>query len=161
MEDIMKNLWFYVGGGIAFVCAASYIIYKRFFKPYNSGGVISNFKDQVLKKHIDVLSYESIVEEAKSMVSKIESDINDDSVLSMAVTPNKLALHFLSQSNSAEWLGNIKITEEEKHNLVILSIKDTDKVLISEILIADRILDDYYDFVPDDKIYIKKIALKK
>lgn len=161
MEDIMKNIWFYVGGGIAFVCAASYIIYKRFFKPDNSGGVISNLKDQVLKKHIDVLSYEFIVEEAKAMVSKIESDINDDSVLSMAVTPNKLALQFLSQSNSVEWLGNITITEEEKHNLIILSIKDTDKVLLSEILIADRILDDYYDFVPDDKIYIKKIALKK
>lgn len=161
MEDIMKNIWFYVGGGIAFVCAASYIIYKRFFKQGNSGGVISDLKDQVLKKHIDVLSYEFIVEEAKAMVSKIDSDINDDSVLSMAVTPNKLALQFLSQSNSAEWLGNIKITEEEKHSLMILSIKDTDKVLLSEILIADRILDDYYDFVPDDKIYIKKIALKK
>ena len=95
------------------------------------------------------------------MVSKIESDINADSVLTMAVTPNKLALQFLSQSNSSEWLGNIKVTEDEKQNLVILSIRDTDKILISEILISDRILEDYYDFVPDDKIYIKQIVLKK
>ena len=157
----MKNIWLYIGGGIAFVCATSYIISRRFYKGDNNGNNTSNRTDKILKKHIDALSYEFLVEEAKAMVSKIESDINADSVLTMAVTPNKLALQFLSQSNSSEWLGNIKVTEDEKQNLVILSIRDTDKILISEILISDRILEDYYDFVPDDKIYIKQIVLKK
>lgn len=161
MEEIMKNIWLYIGGGIAFVCATSYIIYRRFYKGDNNGNNTSNRTDKIIKKHIDALSYEFLVEEAKAMVSKIESDINADSVLTMAVTPNKLALQFLSQSNSSEWLGNIKVTEDEKQNLVILSIRDTDKILISEILISDRILDDYYDFVPDDKIYLKQIVLKK
>ena len=161
MEEIMKNIWLYIGGGIAFVCATSYIISTRFYKGDNNGNNTSNRTDKILKKHIDALSYEFLVEEAKAMVSKIESHIHPDSVLTMAVTPNKLALQFLSQSNSSEWLGNIKVTEDEKQNLVILSIRDTNKVLISEILISDRILDDYYDFVPDDKIYIKQIVLKK
>ena len=30
MEEFMKNPWFYIGGGIAFVCAASYIFIKGF-----------------------------------------------------------------------------------------------------------------------------------
>ena len=96
------------------------------------------------------------------MVSKLgPTKINDNSVLSLAVVPNKLVLQFLSQPNSQEWLGDIEVTEDEKQRMVILSIKDTDKMLLSEILIADRITDDFYDFVPNDKIYVKKIVLKK
>lgn len=156
----MKNSWFYVGVSIAFVCAASYIIYKRFFGADN-GNAPSDPVRCNRKKHIESLSYEFIVEEAKMIVSKIESSEINSSVLSIAVTPNKLALHFFSQPNSIEWLGDIELTEEEKQKMVILSIMDTDKALFSEILIADRVMDDYYDFVPEDKIYIKKIALKK
>ena len=37
MEEIMKNIWLYIGGGIAFVCATSYIIYRRFYKGDNNG----------------------------------------------------------------------------------------------------------------------------
>lgn len=162
MEEFMKNPWFYIGGGIAFVCAASYIFYKRFFN------VVIVEKDPAspikcdLKKHIESLSYEYLVEEAKMMVSKLgPTKINDNSVLSLAVVPNKLALQFLAQPNSQEWLGDIEVTEDEKQRMVILSIKDTDKMLLSEILIADWITDDFYDFVPNDKIYVKKIVLKK
>ena len=58
-------------------------------------------------------------------------------------------------------MGDIELTEEEKQKMVILSIKDTDNVLLSEILVASEVMDNYYDFVPDDKIYIKKIKFRK
>lgn len=166
MEEIMKNTWLYVGGGIALVTAASYIIYKRLLghgdnsdgdgiKPPKQGG-----RNQ--KKRIETLSYEFLIEEAKMMITKIDaSEIKNDSVLSMVVVPNKLALQFLSQFNSGAWLENIELTEEEKQKMVVLSIKDTDNVFLSEILIANEILDNYYDFVPEDKIYVKKFKFRK
>lgn len=166
MEEIMKNSWLYVGGGIALVTAASYIIYKRLFGPNdNPDGDGINPSNQVgrnQKKHIETLSYEFLIEEAKMMITKIDaSEIKNDSVLSMVVVPNKLALQFLSQSNSGAWLENIELTEEEKQKMVVLSIKDTDNVFLSEILIANEILDNYYDFVSEDKIYIKKFKFRK
>lgn len=159
MEEIMKNSWLYIGGGIAFVITAGYFIYKRIggdpIDPTNPIGCIP-------KKHIESLSYEFIIEEAKNMVSELDEEVvNDDSVLNLAVIPNKLALQFISLPNSKKWLKNTELTEEEKQNMVILSIKDREKELLSEILIANKVMDDYYDFVSEDKIYIKKITVRK
>lgn len=167
MEEIMKNPWFYIGCGIAFVTLASCVIYRHLFASEDisdeeGGDDTQNQVGCYQKKHIEALSYEFLVEEAKMLITKIdESKIKSDSVLSMAVTPNKLALQFISQPKSIEWLGNIELTEEEKRKMIILSINDTDKVLLSEILIANEVVDNYYDFVPMDKLYIKKIKFRK
>lgn len=156
MEEIMKNSWLYIGGGIAFVITAGYFIYKRI------GGGSINPIGCIPKKYIESLSYEFIIEEAKNMVFELdEAVIDNDSVLNLAVIPNKLALQFISLPNSRKWLRNTELTEEEKQNMVILSIKDREKELLSEILIANKVMDDYYDFVSEDKIYIKKITLRK
>lgn len=167
MEEIMKNPWLYIGCGIAFLTVVSYAIYRRLFvsgdKSDEDGDNTSPNQFRCSqKKHIETLSYEFLVEEVKMMITQIDaSKIKSDSVLSMAVTPNKLALQFVTQPNSGEWLGDIELTEEEKQKMVILSIKDTDNVLLSEILVASEVMDNYYDFVPDDKIYIKKIKFRK
>lgn len=163
MEEIMKSLWLYIGCGIAVLTVASCVIYRRFLVPGGDGDntQLNQFGCNQ-KKHIETLSYEFLVKEAKMVINQIDtSKIKSDSVLSMAVIPNKLALQFISQPNSGEWLGKIELTEEEKQKMVILSIRDTDKVLFSEILVASEVMDNYYDFVPDDKIYIKKIKFRK
>ncbi|MEI3469820.1 MAG: hypothetical protein V8Q76_14765 [Bacteroides intestinalis] len=89
------------------------------------------------------------------------SQIQEGKVLSMAVTPNKLSQQFFQMPKTKALLKALKITEDEKAKMVILSINAAEKTLVSEVIIADIVTDDYYDFVPDDKIYIKKISIAK
>ena len=164
MEEIMKNTLFYIGGAIAFSIAVGYIIYKQVVKTNGDNNVSSedNDTDGFKKKYIKTLSYELLVKEVKSMMQNIDlSQIQEGKVLSMAVTPNKLSQQFFQMPHTKALLKALKITEDEKAKMVILSINAAEKTLVSEVIIADIVTDDYYDFVPDDKIYIKKISIAK
>ena len=150
----MKNSFFYIGGGVAIIIIVAYLIYKNINRNIGETKLFS-------KKCIDIMSYEYLITETKALLKQLDSTKLDNQMLSMNVIPNKLALQFFEMAKEKQLAEKINFTEEEKAKMVILCINSANNVLIGEVLIADKITEDFYDFVPEDKIYIKKISISK
>lgn len=168
MEEIMKNPWIYIGGGIAFVIAIGYFLYKQLGGVNDGPDSDETVKGDFLIKRIEALSYEFLIGEVKELIRSLDlSGIDKDAILSMSIVPNKLAQEFIESDAFKKTYSHIEISESEKGKMVILSIVQSDKILgqsdktlISEFLIPKYIKDDYHDVVEEDKIYIRKIVLK-
>lgn len=169
----MKYTWLYIAAGAAIFAVLIGVAVKYYKKQKDESGDTdiapvddtpppdNQDTNQFTKKYIATLSYKTLVDEARELVSKLDiSQSGSDCIVTMNVLPNKLANDFFNTNKETGAFDYLNLTKDEEDKMVIFSIIQDNKPLVTEVLIPAHINDDYYDVVPEDKIYVKKITLK-
>lgn len=153
MEEFMKSPFWTIGSTICVIVVAAIV----YFKYKKNKTIKEDTNDDVKIKRIKALSYEYIIDESKQLLKDLS--FNGDENLSLSVVPNMKAVEFYNSSEGKHFFSSKELSNEERNKMILLSIMQNNKILITEIIVPEEINADYYDFVPKDKIYVKKIKL--
>lgn len=155
----MSNM-FLKGGIIVGVLLAAVYVFRRFVSTTaeSDSNEEADDKDDLNIERVQSLSYELILSQSRSLISSW--NLADSTCLSLGIMPQSLSIEYLKnlQSKTSQKVDPSLLSG----NVVVTYIqRDTDKkVLDMKVYVAESIANDFNDFVPSDKIYLKKIKIK-
>ena len=138
---------------------------RRWWMPLVSeirnGGKLST---KVKKELIDKLSYEYIIKCAHGVLSNSESNALKTGDAKLMVMPNKVAqdyYRFTQRQGQPFFIGE-KLTDIETAKMVVVLVSTSDStedIIWGRVFVPNELTEDFSDFIPDDKMYIRPISL--
>lgn len=145
----MKNSAFIYIVGVVLVSAVAGALYFHFRKrpvpPFDY-------------KHISLLSYEWILNTATAIIRT--SNLGQDVEVSLRVLPNLVAKDFFSTADGQVIFEALKLDEKQLNRVIIIMFSGQSVQLTPIVVTYDDLAEDFNDFIPKDKIYVKKIRVK-
>lgn len=117
---------------------------------------------QLEKEPIEKLSYEYIVKAVDKVLSSEENKVGQGHNVKLMVMPNKIAQEYydFTKNQGQPFFTKEEMTEEEKGKMVVALVTTSDNlkdIQWGKIYIPNELADDFYDFIPCDKLYMRPI----
>lgn len=111
---------------------------------------------------IDMLSYEYIIKAVDKAMKNEETKVGQEGNVKLMVMPNKIAQEYydFTKTQGQPFFTEEEMTEDEKGKMVVVLVTTSDNlkdILWGKIFIPNKLAEDFYDFVPDDKLYVRPI----
>lgn len=118
---------------------------------------------QIEKEIIERLSYEHIIKRVENAILNGEAKGKNTGKATMMVMPNKIAKEYydLTISQGNPFFIEEEMTDEEKDKMVVVLITNSDnksEIMWGRVFIPNVLTDDFHDFIPSDKLYMKSIT---
>lgn len=161
---MIKTLAFVVGGA-AILGLSTYIIWKwlQNNQPDTTGDDVTPIKPirKFLIETLEKLSYEHIVKCVEQVLQN--EDIKEGAQL--IVMPNKMAQDYYNyaKSQGQPFVTEGELTDDDRLKMVMVFITASDNmkdIVWGKVFVPNALADDFEDFIPCDKIYMRPINVK-
>ena len=129
---------------------------------YGSGREEDKSILQLEVESIDRLSYEYIIKLVEKVMQSDETKGKLNENAKLMVMPNIIALDYynFTKSQGKPFFTEKELSEDERNKMVVVLITTSDNlkdIIWGKIFIPHELADDFHDFIPSDKLYMRPI----